>query len=678
MWSSVHARTRLVGRERELSTVRRLLRKHRLVTLIGPGGAGKSRLAAELFPVEPGTAVVELESVRRPDLLWHVVTFSLNVREEPGSPLPETVARALSEHRFLVLDNCEHLIREAGEVVAELLARCPRLRVLVTSREPLDLAGEMCVDVGPLSAADARALFVACGASAELADPLLDYLPLTIELAAARTDLPARHRNLDAVIRWSYDLLCPAEQSAMRRLSVLIGEFDLDLAAAVCGSPDDMVQLMASLRAKSLVVRVQPSSSSARFRVLESIRLFGLARLEEHGDTDRTFDRLVTVLTRTIRMVAAAPAITAEINSWLHGQEHQVLHVIARTPRTDPRYTWLVAAVVHVWYLRGSYIEAMRLAAETLAHGSLSSHAEMLLFRSAWLAGFTGDGAESIRLAEALVEHPGTRQPTWAARAWNTLGYARTITDDLDGARVANERSLVAARALGNAAMLMTFLNNHAWLLMRLGDLPGARAAVEEALASAAPDAYRLMSVRHTAGVIALAHDDVDLAERHFTVALREGAPESVALAGVLEGLGIVAARRHQVDRTVVLMAAAAATRASRGARQEAPWDQIVADACDLAVAEVGERRAARARRLGERLDHSGLLEYLSQAPRDESLTVRQQQIADLVVEGLTNPEIAVRLGISTGTVRSHVTQMLSRLGLTSRTQLAARTARVR
>ena len=87
MWSSVHARTRLVGRERELSTVRRLLRKHRLVTLAGPGGAGKSRLAAELFPAEPGTAVVELESVRRPDLLWHVVAFALNVWEEPGSPL---------------------------------------------------------------------------------------------------------------------------------------------------------------------------------------------------------------------------------------------------------------------------------------------------------------------------------------------------------------------------------------------------------------------------------------------------------------------------------------------------------------------------------------------------------------------------------------------------------------
>lgn len=678
MWSSVHARTRLVGRERELSTVRRLLRKHRLVTLVGPGGAGKSRLAAELFPVEPGTAVVELESVSRPDLLWHVVAFSQNVWEEPGSPLPETVARGLSDHRFLVLDNCEHLIREAAEVVAELLARCPRLRVLVTSREPLDLAGEMCVDVGTLPPADARALFVECGGSAELADPLLDHLPLAIELAAARTYLPARHRDLDAVIRWSYDLLRPAEQSAMRRLSVLIGEFDLDLASAVCGSPDDMVQLMASLRAKSLVVRVQPSSSSARFRVLESIRLFGLARLEEHGDTDSTFDRLVTVLARTIRMVAASPAITTEINSWLHGQEHQVLHVIARTPRTDPRYTWLVAAVVHVWYLRGSYVEAMRLAAETLAHGSLSSHAEMLLFRSAWLAGFTGDGAESIRLAEALVAHPGARRPTWAARAWNTLGYARTITDDLDGARVANERSLVAARALGNPAMLMTFLNNHAWLLMRLGDLPGARAAVEEALAFAAPDAYRLMAVRHTAGVIALAHDDVDLAERHFTVALREGAPESVALAGVLEGLGVVATRRHQADRTVVLMAAAAATRASRGARQEAPWNQIVADACDFAVAEVGERRAARARRLGERLDHAGLLEYVSRAPRDETLTVRQQQIADLVVEGLTNPEIAVRLGISTGTVRSHVTQMLTRLGLTSRTQLAARTARAR
>ncbi|MDT7785002.1 MAG: hypothetical protein QOF58_3421 [Pseudonocardiales bacterium] len=678
MWSSVNARTRLVGRERELSAVRRLLRKHRLVTLVGSGGAGKSRLAAELCPGEPGTAVVELEAVHRPDLLWHVVAFSLNVWEEPGSTLPETVAHALSDHRFLVLDNCEHLTREAAEVVTELLARCPRLRVLVTSRELLDLAGEMCVEVGPLSAADARTLFVACGGAAELADPLLDCLPLAVELAAARTDVPARHRSLDAVIRWSYDLLCPAEQSALRRLSVLIGDFDLDLASAVCACSDDMVQLMTSLRAKSLVVRSQPSSSSARFRVLESIRLFGLARLEESGETDATFDRLITVLTRMIRMVACAPSIATETNAWLDGQEHQLLHAVARLPRTDPRHTWLVAAVVHVWYLRGAYGEAMRLAAETLSCGQLSDHAEMLLFRAAWLAGFLGDGKESLRLAEALVSHPAVSQPNWEARAWNTLGYARTVTDDLDGARAANERSIACARALANSSLLMTFLNNHAWLLIRLDDLDGASAAVEESLAFDAPDGYRLMATRHTAGVIALERDDVDLAEQHFAYALREGAPSSVALAGVLEGLGVVAARRHQVERTVVLMAAAAATRNARGARQEAPWNRMVADACDFAVAEVGERRASRARRLGERLDHAGLLEYVSEIERDEPLTVRQQQIADLVAEGLTNPEIAARLGISTGTVRSHVTQMLTRLGLSSRTQLAARMARVR
>lgn len=663
-----------MGRERELTAVRRLLRRHRLVTLVGPGGSGKSRLAAELCPAEPGTAVVELESVHRPDLLWHVVAFSLNVWEEPGSPLHATVVRALADHRVLVLDNCEHLIREAAAAVAELLAHCPRLRVLVTSRESLDLAGERCVDIGPLSPADARTLFVEFGGSPELADSVADRLPLAIELAAARTDVPARHRDLDAVIRWSYELLCPAEQSVLRRLSVLIGDFGLDLATAVCAGSGDLVQLMASLRAKSLVVRSQSDSSSARFRVLESIRLFGLARLGECGETGATFDRLATALTRVIRTAAAAPSIPAETNTWLGGQEHQFLHAIAGLPRTDPRHTWLVAAVVHVWYLRGSYAEAVRLARETLAHGSPAEHSEMLLFRAAWIAGFTGDGGESLRLAEALVAHPATRQPSWRARAWNTLGHARTITGDLDGARTANERSVAAARALGSSALLMTFLNNHAWLLMRLDDLPGAQAAVDESLAFDAPDGYRLMAIRHTAGVIALQRGDIDLAEQHFTVALRDGA----AAAGVVEGLGVVAARRLQAERTVVLMAAAAA-RTSWGARVEAPWNRMVADARGFAESQAGEKLVARARRLGERLDHAGLLEYVCPAgQRDEPLTVRQQQIADLVVEGLTNQEIAGRLGISPGTVRSHVTQMLARLGLSSRTQLAARTARVR
>ncbi|MEV6240472.1 LuxR C-terminal-related transcriptional regulator [Lentzea sp. NPDC051838] len=673
MWSSVSARTRLVGRERELATVRRLLRKHRLVTLVGPGGSGKSRLAAELCPAEPGTAVVELESVLRPDLLWHVVAFSLNVWEEPGTPLPQTVAHALTEHRILVLDNCEHLVHEAVEVVSVLLARCPKLRVLVTSRESLDLGGEMCVDVGPLSPADARQMFVECGGAEELADSVLDQLPLAIELAAARTDVPARHRTLDAVIRWSYDLLCPAEQAALRRLSVLVGEFDLDLASAVCACSDDIVPLMASLRAKSLLVR-----SRSRFRVLESIRLFGLARLAEHGETDAAVDRLATVLTLTIRMVAAAPTITEEANSWIAGQEHQLLHTVARVPPADSRHTWLVAAIVHIWYLRGSFVEAVRLAEATLASGPLSAHSELLLFRAAWLAGLTGDGEEAIRLAEAMVAHPSTQKPTWQARAWNTLGYARSRAGDLEGARAANELSVAAARAQDNEPLLMTFLNNHAWLLLQIGDLDAAAAMIDESLLLEAPDGFRWMAARHTAGAIALARGDLDLAAEYFATALRDGTRSCVAVAEVLEGLAMVAARRSQTDRAVVLMSAAAALRRSRGAQSEQPWTELVAGTWSLAVAEAGERRASRARRLGERLDHAGLVEYVSEVERDEPLTARQQQIADLVVEGLTNPEIAARLGISIGTVRSHVTQMLTRLGLTSRTQLAARTARAR
>ncbi len=683
MWSSVSSRTSLVGRERELSAVRRLLRKHRLVTLVGPGGSGKTRLAAELCPFEARTTVVELESVHRPDLLWHVVAFSLNVWEEPGEPLPATVVRALSEHRLLVLDNCEHLIREAADVVSELLVHCPRLRVLATSREPLDLAGEMCVDVGPLSPVDARQLFVECAgvddASVDETCARLDHLPLAIELAAARPDVPARHRTLDAVIRWSYDLLSTAEQTALRRLSVLVGDFDLDLASAVCGSSDDIVQLMASLRAKSLVVRALPSSSSARFRMLESIRLFGLARLDECDETDAAFDRLTTVLSRLVRMVAAAPVITNEANSWILGQEHLLLHVLARLPRADPRHTWLVAAIVHVWYLRGSYTEAMRLAEETLAFGDSSAHSELLLYRAAWLAGTTGDGIEALRLAEAMVAHPSTRLPEWDARAWNTLGYARSLIEDLAGARTAYDRALAAARTQDNESLLMTFLNNYAWLLLQLDDLDAATRMVNESLSLGAPDTDRWMAAKHTAGAIALRCGDLDLAEEHFTAALRVGSASCVSLASVLEGLGVTASRRGLVDRTIVLFAAAAAIRRTRGAELEPPWLGEVAEARDLATAVAGERRALRARRLGERLDHAGLVEFVTEAERhDGQLTARQQQIADLVVAGLTNPEIALRLGISTGTVRSHVTQMLTRLGLTSRTQLAARTARCR
>jgi len=321
----------------------------------------------------------------------------------------------------------------------------------------------------------------------------------------------------------------------------------------------------------------------------------------------------------------------------------------------------------------------MRLAAETLAFGDLSSHSELLLFRAAWLAGMTGDGAEALRLAEALVAHPSTSRPAWNARAWNTLGYARSRTSDFVGAQVAYERSVTAARAQGNEALLMPFLNNYAWVLLELDDVAAATTLVNESLSLGAPDTYRWMAAKHTAGVIALRSGDLDLAEEHFTAALRDGSFSCVSTADVLEGLGVVASHRGLVEHTIVLIAAAAAARRSRGTRSEPVWTREVAEVGELAAATAGERRARQARRLGERLDHTGLVEFVTEAERhDDQLTARQQQIADLVVQGLTNPEIALRLGISTGTVRSHVAQMLTRLGLTSRTQLAARTARAR
>ena len=370
--------------------------------------------------------------MHRPDLLWHVVAFSLNVWEEPGEPLPATVVRAWSEHRLLVLDNCEHLIREAADVVSELLVHCPRLRVLATSREPLDLAGEMCVDVGPLSPADARQLFVECAgvddASVDETCARLDHLPLAIELAAARPDVPARHRTLDAVIRWSYDLLSTAEQTALRRLSVLVGDFDLDLASAVCGSSDDIVQLMASLRAKSLVVRSLSSSSSARFRMLESIRLFGLARLDECGETDAAFDRRSPPCSRARMRIGGGGTGHHERGELvdLASQEHQLLHVVERACHGPiPGTRGSSRAIVHVWFLRGCYSEAMRLAEATSrsAHGPLTSHSELLLFRAAWLAGIDRRrrrGAPARRGHWSRTRRPaspsGTRAPgtPWA------------------------------------------------------------------------------------------------------------------------------------------------------------------------------------------------------------------------------------------------------------------------
>jgi len=325
--------TSFVGREGERATVLAALGEARLVTLVGPGGVGKTRLAVEAareaassFP--SGCAFADLVPVRDGFVVQSVASV-LGVSERPQQPLAEAVLDYLAGRRaLLVLDNCEHLLAEAAAFTERLLAACPGVRVLVTSRERLAVAGERMVTVPPLSlvagvadgvaSSEAALLFIdrACAVDsgfipAAAVDELcarLEGVPLAIELAAARSaslgldgllaglddylrllaggrGADPRHHSLRAVIGWSHDLLDDAERAMFRRLGVFAGGFDLDAACAISadGKRGATADVIGRLADKSLLVAAH-GSGSGRWRMLDTVRAYALEQLTASGE----------------------------------------------------------------------------------------------------------------------------------------------------------------------------------------------------------------------------------------------------------------------------------------------------------------------------------------------------------------------------------------------------------
>jgi predicted ATPase/class 3 adenylate cyclase len=500
-----------VGREEEIAEVERLLDHARLLTLTGPGGSGKSRLAvavaAELLPrYRDGACFVDLSPVTDPALVPAAVANALGVPEVPGRPILEEVKDHLRHRELLaVVDNFEQ-VAEAGPVLEELLGAAPRLRALVTSRVMLSLRGEQEYPVQPLQVPDperlpadpadlagveAVRLFTERAAAANPRFTLtkenapsvaeitarLDGLPLAIELAATRAkvltpdqilerlsrrlslltsssrSLPERQRTLRAAIAWSHDLLDPDEQRLFARLSVFAGGWTFEAAEAVCDPAElglDALDGLTSLVDNSLVRRVEPPGGLPRFSMLETIREFAAERLAAGGELEPLAERHAR---HFLGLAAdAEPHLTGEDQgAWLD--------------RCDAE--------------RANLRAALRWAVDAGEAGPAQAAAGAL-----W--GFwqqRGHLAEGRRWLELVLAMPSGQAPT-AARA-KALTGAGGIAWWIDqrAARGFYEEALAIERRLGDPARLAGALYNMAFAVGAEDDLEGAGRLLEESLA---------------------------------------------------------------------------------------------------------------------------------------------------------------------------------------------------
>ncbi len=338
--------TSFVGRKKDLESLKQGVRTSRLITIVGAGGVGKTRLAIQLGAevldqyADGGVWLLEFASITDPALLVHVLASTLNVRESRDPLTVKHVVKSLAaKHALLIFDNCEHLIGEVAKIADALLRECPNVRIIATSRQPLQIAGEWIHQLAPMAVPrdsgvisldeamhySAIALFVERARAADnkflltpenattVADICrrLDGIALAIELAAARVkvlnvetleerlnerlrlltggsraDLP-RHQTMRALIDWSYDLLDPRERLLFDRCAIFAGAFSFQAASAICADDflkaDDIFDVLISLAEKSLLVS-DPDELNAHYRLLESTREYALEKLKESGN----------------------------------------------------------------------------------------------------------------------------------------------------------------------------------------------------------------------------------------------------------------------------------------------------------------------------------------------------------------------------------------------------------
>ncbi|PSR70192.1 protein kinase [Nocardia sp. MDA0666] len=744
--------TSFVGRRIQVAEVKNLLAVSRLVTLTGIGGVGKSRLALRVAhkmtdDFADGVWLVELGDIRDPALLVDVVANALGLRSRGAGPILDVLLAYLSTRELLVvLDNCEQVIDAATALTESLLRTCPQVRILATSREPLDVGGESVFAVPPLTIPDpvaepasrvahddAVALFAERGAAVvpgfevtadNRADVTricarLDGLPLAIELAAARLramspqqilsglddryglltrgrrGAPMRQQTLAWCIGWSFDLCTPDEQRLWARLSVFAGGFELDAVERVCGDGLTRPQLLDALSVlvdKSILIR-EDVDHTVRFRMLETVQEYGRHKAEESGEYLDS--------ARRHRDWCLALALQAE-REWIGPQQ---LRWVARLERELPNFRTalefaisestdvairMVTALNLFWMMRGRLSEGRRWTARALPYAGAAPAVDRAkaLYAAGSLAGIQRDFADAtdkLTQLEHLAEQ--TDSPVVDAILAHARGAIVLMSSDGDPDRAHHLMTEAIDRyeQLGELSLRLDALISLGWSCALLGATSFATECFEQVvtITEAAGETMLRSWALWGEGYVAWRVGEPDRATRLLEDGIRCArlVPDPLVAGACTETLAWVVSEQRDHRRAAVLMGAADSLVSVAGSAAFV-FPDLLRHRTDC----VRDSREA----LGERAFETALAEgaamtFDSAVPfalREQSevrvprrgggaLTKREIQVAELVARGLSNKAIAAQLVISQRTAEGHVEHILTKLGFTSRLQIA-------
>jgi predicted ATPase/DNA-binding CsgD family transcriptional regulator len=725
-----------VNREADLRSLKRMLGTARMVTLIGTGGAGKSRLASELAKANlsqwpDGAWWVELEAAT------DVAGAVLATLELPGQgPAKDVVASWLAGKKaLLVLDNCEQLVAECAAFAHAALERCPGLTILATSREALGVSGEVRWPVSSLRDADAVQLFEA---RARLVSPTfklastahgpvsqicerLDGLPLAIEMAAARIDVmseqelltnlndrfrlltsgtrsaPLRQQTMAAAIDWSHRLLTDDEVRLFRRLSVFQGGFTSDGAQTVCADEHDtnLMGLLGGLVQKSMVMADRVDDGSTRFRLLESHHAYAHQRLLEADElqllSKRHYEyfagRLASVTTSWTgpRPEGGAPGAAAQ--KWKARESANLWSALAwARDNADDRGLSLALEVADFEFSDHARATAVLL---DLLSGSAQTRNEALRAKAynlaARLVARQGDKEKGLALADASVALARkVSDPELTAYILNGAGMVYYARRELDAAASLCDEAIALLEGSSNHRLAIEIKNSQGLLAIERGDHATARDILAEVVEHSRSEGDEPIMARHLESLAnaQLGLGDVAGAAASWAESLSvyRDINDPFGTIWCLGGLALVASQRADHERAVRL--AGVVDRMSRewSLSTSSLRSNQLEDARRQASTKLGARKAEGAWNDGQTMSPTRALEYALGADRPAAeaganvgpLSRREREVASMVAAGMTNREIGERLFIAERTAEGHVERIRNKLGFRSRTEVAA------